>query len=159
MTWVRYSLIRTTLPRPKATFTHSLPAICATPAIVPLIRTGWPADSSARPPMSMSNGSPPFRPLALTASTAVRSALLASSTSDRSCAITCCRIQVAEPERSEWSASTTGPVAARHRLLGELHASWDGMHRGRLQQRVTALTLPGVLAAATGLAVGEVEGQ
>ena len=58
MTWVRYSLISTTLPRPKATLTRCLPAICATPAIVPLIRTGCPADSSARPPTSISNASP-----------------------------------------------------------------------------------------------------
>jgi hypothetical protein len=108
MTWVRYSLISTTLPRPKATLTQRLPAISATPATVPLIRTGWPADSSARPPTSISNGSPPFRPLATTASTAVRSAMVAISTSPRSCAITCWRTHVAEPERSEWSASTTG---------------------------------------------------
>jgi hypothetical protein len=33
------------LPRPKATLTQRLPAIYATPAIVPVIRTGWPADS------------------------------------------------------------------------------------------------------------------
>ena len=136
MTWVRYSLISTTLPRPKATLTQCLPATCATPAIVPLIRTGGPADSSARPPTSMSNGSPAFRPLATTASTAARSAMVAISTSARSCAITCCRTHVAEPERSEWSASTTGRRAARHRLLGELHALGDGMHRRRLQQRL-----------------------
>jgi hypothetical protein len=34
--------------------------------------------------------------------------MVASSTSPRSWAITCSRIHVAEPERSEWSASTTG---------------------------------------------------
>jgi hypothetical protein len=44
---VRYSLISTTLPRPKATLTQRLPAMCATPAIVPSIRTGWPADCQA----------------------------------------------------------------------------------------------------------------
>jgi hypothetical protein len=53
MTWVRYSLISTTLPRPKATLTQCLPAISATPVIVPLIRTGWPADSSSRPPANV----------------------------------------------------------------------------------------------------------
>src|SRR6266478_1532756 len=108
MTWVRYSLMSTTLPRPKATLTQCLPATCATPAIVPLIRTRCPADSSARPPTSMSNGSPVFRPLATTASTAVPSVMVAISTSAKSCAITCCSTHVAEPERSEWSASTTG---------------------------------------------------
>ena len=36
------------------------------------------------------------------------SAMVAIITSDRSCLVTCSRIQVAEPERSEWSASTTG---------------------------------------------------
>src|SRR5439155_18528780 len=111
MTWVRYSLMSTTLPRPKATLTQCLPAMCATPPIVPLIRTGWPADSSARPPTFMSNGSPAFRPLATTASTAARSATVAISTSARSCAITCCKSHVAEPERSEWSASTTGQAS------------------------------------------------
>src|SRR3989441_81397 len=111
MTWVRYSLISTTLPRPKATLTQCRPAISATPVIVPLIRTGWPADSSARPPTSVSNGSPAFRPLATTASTIVRSAMVAISTSARSCAITCCSTHVAEPERSEWSASTAGQAS------------------------------------------------
>src|SRR6266481_1203554 len=98
MTWVRYSLMSTTLPRPKATPTQCLPATCATPAIVPLIRTRCPADSSARPPTSMSNGSPAFRPLATTVSTAVRSLMVAISASAKSCAITCCSTHVGEGE-------------------------------------------------------------
>src|SRR5205809_5299273 len=57
------------------------------------------------------NGSPAFRPLATTASTTVRSAMVAISTSARSCAITCCSTHVAEPERSEWSASTAGQAS------------------------------------------------
>src|SRR5258706_7926244 len=56
----------------------------------------------------MSKASPAFRALATTASTALRSAIVAISTSARSWAITCCSTHVAEPERSEWSASTTG---------------------------------------------------
>src|SRR3989442_3408750 len=136
MTWVSCSLISTTLSRPKATFTKCLPAMCATPAIVPSIRTGWPADSSARPPTSMSNGSPTFRPLATTASTAARSAMVAISTSPRSCAITCCRTHVAEPERSGMVGQHHGPGAARPRLPGDLHAVGNGMHRRSLQQRL-----------------------
>ena len=58
--------------------------------------------------MAMSNGSPAWRLLPTTASTAARSAMVAISTSARSCSITCCSTHVAEPERSEWSASTTG---------------------------------------------------
>src|SRR2546426_215057 len=77
MTWVRYSLMSTTLPRPKATLTQCLPAMCAT----------------------------------------------------------------------------------RHRLLGELHAVGDGMHRRRLQQRLAPAPCPGRdvlsgLARKLGLAVG-----
>ena len=159
MTWVRYSLISTTLPRPKATLTQCLPAMCATPAIVPLIRTGWPADSSARPPTSMSNGSPAFRPLATTASTAVRSAMVAISTSARSCAITCCSTHVAEPERSEWSASTTGQAPRATASLASFTPVGDGMHRRRLQQRLAPAPCPGRdvlsgLARKLGLAVG-----
>src|SRR5207249_5001459 len=159
MTWVRYSLISTTLPRPKATLTQRLPAISATPVIVPLIRTGWPADSSARPPTSISNGSPPFRPLAATASTAVRSAMVAISTSARSCAITCCSTHVAEP-----SVGVIGqhyrPGAARHCLPGELHTVGHGMHRRSLQQRFAPAPGPGCdvlggLARKLRLAVGD----
>ena len=56
----------------------------------------------------MSKGSPAFTPAAFSASLTLASAIVAISTSERSCAMTSFRIQVAEPERSLWSASTTG---------------------------------------------------
>src|SRR6266481_3594772 len=106
MTWVRYSLIRTTLPRPKATLTQSLPAMFATPA-----------------------------------STAARSAMVAISTSAKSCAITCCSTHVAEPERSEWSASTTGhaPRATASLAVGhslDRHADIRHVGEGEAEEDV-----------------------
>ena len=63
-------------------------------------RTGSPADSSTRPPMSMSNASPALAPSAFSFAVTLPSAIVAISTRDRSCAMTSLSSKVADPERS-----------------------------------------------------------
>lgn len=63
--------------------------------MVPRMRTGWPADSSANPPTSMSKASPAFAPRALSSVAAAASVIVAIKVLDRSCAIISRRSQVA----------------------------------------------------------------
>ena len=95
------------------------------------MRTGSPADSSTRPPTSISKASPAFAPCAWSLAVVARSAMVAIRALERSCAM----ISSKQPGRGAGAVAVIGQhdrrFAALHGLFRQRDAVGNGVDLGR----------------------------